>query len=523
MLSARAYNLQVFLLTMATSYDHVPYPCNAYPQTHPAHLAVVARLQGMQPVDPAQCRYLEIGCGDGGNLLPLAYALPNSHFLGIDLAATSIEMACHHQRAFGQENVEFKVLDIVDLSASELGRWDYIVAHGVFSWVPDPVRLRLLALCRELLSPQGVVFISYNAYPGWHIRNMSREIMLFHTENAPEPEVKISQARALMTFLTQSHGTDDEYGLLQQAEARRILNYAPNHLYHDDLAAINQPYYLYQFAGLAAAHGLQYLGDADYASMFDTRYPAEVRKTLASLGDDPIRQEQYLDFIKCRRFRQTLLCHEGVSLVRSAPLELMQEFCFSSSAKPAASGSGLLDDSPVSFEGEGGLKGETCTPVAKLTLAYLGHNWPGRISFQDLRAAVASAAGAEPEMAVLSAVLREFIEMGAAEAHLEPGCFATVVGERPKASAWALYQQKLGGGVTTLRHHTVLIRDPFGLWLLGQLDGSQSPEEMAHKLAQTVKPDAEGRLDFDKELCEARQLIVEGLQKFLNLGLLCSN
>ena len=507
---------------MATSYDQVPYPCNAYPQTHPEHLATIARLRGLMSVDPAKCRYLEIGCGDGGNLLPLAYALPNSHFLGIDLAASSIETARHHQREFWQNNVEFKILDLIDLSASELGCWDYIVAHGVFSWVPEHVRFRLLSLCRELLSPQGVAFISYNAYPGWHIRNMSREIMLFHTENASEPEVKISQARALMTFLAQSQGTEDEYGLLQRAEAQRILNYAPNHLYHDDLAAINQPYYLYQFASLAAAHDLQYLGDADYASMFDTRYPAEVRKTLASLGDDPIRQEQYLDFIKSRRFRQTLLCHEEVSLVGSAPLELMQEFCFSSSAKPATSASGLLDDSPVSFAGEGGLKGETCAPVAKLTLAYLGHKWPGRISFQELRAAVASATGTEPEMAVLAAVLREFIEMGAAEAHLGPGSFATVVGERPKASAWALYQQKLGGGVTTLRHHTVHIRDPFGLWLLGQLDGRQTPEEIAHKLAKTVKPDAAGHLDFDKELCEARHLVVEGLRKILNLGLLCS-
>ena len=113
--------------------------------------------------------------------------------------------------------------------------------------------------------------------------------------------------------------------------------------------------------------------------------------------------------------------------------------------------------------------------------------------------------------------------MGAAEAHLGSGCFATVVGERPKASAWALYQQKLGGGVTTLRHHTVHIRDPFGLWLLGQLDGTQTPEEIAHKLAQTVKPDAAGHLDFDKELDEARKLVVEGLQKFLHLGLFRPN
>ncbi|WP_395735939.1 methyltransferase regulatory domain-containing protein [Prosthecobacter sp.] len=508
---------------MGTSYDHVPYPCNAYPQTHPGHLQTIAFLRGLQSAPAERCRYLEIGCGDGGNLTPLAYTLPGSTFLGIDLAASSIETATRHAGAMGLPNVEYQALDLMALDPKSMGQWDYIVAHGFFSWVPEEVRVRLLDLCQEMLSPSGVAFISYNAYPGCHIRQMAREMMRYHTETAPDPDAKVKQARALMKFLAQSHGVDDEYGLLLRAEAERVLNYVPNHFYHDDLADLNQPFYLHEFADLAVQHGLQYLGDADYASMFATRYPGEVRQTLASLGDDPIRQDQYLDFIKCRRFRQTLLCRKDVALHSAAPLEVMRELYFSSSAKPAADDADLLDDSLVSFEGEAGLKGETNTPVAKLALAWLGHQWPRRVHFQELLSTLTGPLGGEPEADKLAAVLREFVEMGAVEAHLQPVCFATTLSERPRASAWALYQLQFGGGITTLRHQTIHIRDSFGLWLLGQLDGTKTVEGIAHAMASTVKPDAEGRLDFDKERFEARALVHEGVQKFLQLGLLVVN
>ncbi len=510
-------------MTTVTPYDQVPYPCNAYAQTHPGHLAVLARLHGMTPTAPDNCRVLEIGCGDGGNLLPLAYVLPGSHFLGIDLAATSIESAQKHARDFGLSNIEFRALDLMELHGADLGQWDYIIAHGVFSWVPEFVRLRVLSLCREILAPQGVAFISYNALPGSHIRNMVRDMLLYHTENAPDPATKIAQGRALMQFLAQSHGTDDEYGTLLRSEAERVLKYDANHFYHDDLAELNQPYYLHQFADLAQGHGLQYLGDADYASMHTLRYPKEVRETIASIGDDVIRREQYLDFVKCRRFRQTLLCHQEVPLTRTAPLALMREFYFASSARPVASDAQLLDESPIQFQGENGLRGETSSPLAKVALAYLGLHWPSRMGFDDLEKAITSTLGTIPDPEALETFLREFLQMGAAEAHLTPTPFTTHISERPQASAWALYQRRFGGGITTLRHHTIHIRDDFGLWLLGQLDGSQTPEEIAHKLASTVKPDADGNLDFDKELREAQQLVSDGIQKLVGLGLICQS
>jgi len=509
-------------LRMSTTYDAVPYPCNAYPQTHPDHLAVIARLHGLQAAPPGGCRYLEIGCGDGGNLLPLAHSLPGSRFLGLDLAATSIEAGQRHQRDFGLANVELRAQDLMDLRKEDVGEWDYIIAHGVFSWVPEAVRLRLLELCRELLAPHGVAFISYDAYPGCHVRHMVREMLLYHTENAPEPKTRIAQGRALMQFLAQGHGADDDYGTMLKNEASRVLNFDANHFFHDDLAELNQPFYLHQFADLAASHGLQYLGDADYASMQDLRYPPDVRDVLAGLGDDGVRKEQYLDFLKCRRFRQTLLCHREAELQREPSAELMHDLHFASSARPTALDVELRDNSSVDFQGEGSLRLKTAHPLAKVAIACLGLQWPGRVSFAALAEVVTRAFGEAPEPRALEGVLIESLRLGTIEGYLSPAPFVTSPGEHPLASAWARYQLQFGGGVTTLRHHTVNISDNFGRWLLSQFDGTQSIDDIARAMAASVKPKPGETVDFDKELEEARGLVSEGVKQLAKVTLIAA-
>ncbi|MBL9152506.1 MAG: class I SAM-dependent methyltransferase [Verrucomicrobiales bacterium] len=503
---------------MATDYDRVPYPCHAHPQTHPAHLAVMARLRGMRPAAPEACRFLEIGCGDGGNLMPMALEYPGSQFLGIDLAESSIERARQSAARFGTSQVEFRAQDIMDLKPGELGQWDYVVAHGVFSWVPEPVRLRLLAVCRELLAPDGVAYISYNAYPGAHLRAIPREMMLYHTKKVAEPEVRVAQARELMRLVAENQSGRDAVSAIVLSEANRVLDSAPNLLTHDDLSPDNQAYYLHEFAALAAERGLQCLGDADYASMFGTRYPAGIRQALARLGDDDVRREQYLDFLSCRRFRQSLLCRAEIKRERQAPLAAIKECFFSSSAKTASPESQLLDDSPVTFLGESDLRGEVSAPIPKLILAALGRNWPARLRFQDLRAVIATAIGSAVPSDAVAGALRDLIEMGAAHVHHAQIRHATTVSERPRVWDWARYQQTIGTSLTSLRHHTIQISDAFGIWLVGQLDGTQTAEAIAQKHALAAKPGPDGKLDAEKALRKARKRVASGIEKLVQFG-----
>ncbi len=147
----------------AFSYDEVPYSSFTFPQTRPDRLATLGAFHGMQPAAPESCRVLELGCGDGTNLLSFAYILPGSSFLGVDLSRVHIDSA---NRAAGElrlKNLEFHCDDVMNLTRDGVGEFDYIIAHGLFSWVPEAVRTRILEIYAECLAPHGVGYISYNA------------------------------------------------------------------------------------------------------------------------------------------------------------------------------------------------------------------------------------------------------------------------------------------------------------------------------------------------------------------------
>src|SRR5712692_4297077 len=147
------------------TYDEIPYPNLSHVQSHPDALATLATLLGLAPAPIDRCRVLEIGCATGGNLIPMALSLPGSSFLGIDSSARQIEMGQAAVAAVGLGNVQLRQMDIRQVTP-ELGEFDYIIAHGVFSWVPKDVRDQLLTICKQNLAPNGVAFVSYNVYPG---------------------------------------------------------------------------------------------------------------------------------------------------------------------------------------------------------------------------------------------------------------------------------------------------------------------------------------------------------------------
>ena len=287
---------------IATAYDSVAYPGFAYGKTHPDQLATYARLCGLEPAPVGTCRVMEVACGDAANLLPMAAALPQATFYGFDLASRSIERGRAAARELGLTNLTLGHLDISEAPA-RMGEFDYVVAHGFYSWVPQSARDKLMAICRASLAPQGVAFISYNTFPGGHIRRMIREMMLFHVDRAPDPETKTNQARALLQFLSRFTSGDDEYRLILKKELERVLKYRPAHLYHDDLSPIFDCFYLHEFVTHAAGYDLQFMADMN-STFFDLEgLDAETARALSGLEANPVIREQYLDFARCRRFR----------------------------------------------------------------------------------------------------------------------------------------------------------------------------------------------------------------------------
>ncbi len=515
------------------SYDEVPYPDLCYTQTHPDRLATLAHLLGMSPAPVTACRVLELGCAGGGNLLPMAYSLPGSTFLGIDASARQIAAAQEAAQTLDLNNVRFETLDIRQIDAS-LGTFDYIIAHGVYSWVPPDVRDQLLAVCRANLAPQGVAYISYNTYPGWHLMGMMREMMLYHTRNEHEPLARARKARSLLEFLSENAARDRDtgYGVFLRTYAetvtkifdRSLLN-GDAALLHDELEEINDPIYFHQFAEHAAAHGLQYLVESDLPSSVPANFGQDVADFIAASTQNIIEAEQYLDFVQNRTLRRTLLCHQEVSLTRNVFNDALESLSVALLATPA----GKASDHPNAqrYRGRDGSLFTTDHPLTQAALEVLSQIRPRPLPFARL---VDRAEGrmlergetfdAQTDRAVLAAnLLKAFTystDLITLHSYLPP--FVVTVSQRPVASAVARWQAQRDRLVPNLRHERVRL-DSLGRWLLLQLDGTRTRDDLLETLVGYV---AEGKLtlrqdgDAPKDLGAIRRKLADDVDVTLS-------
>ena len=503
-----------------TAYDEVDYPGWPYPQTHPDRLATLARLFGMAPADPERCRVLELGCGDGANLLPIACAWPLARVVGIDLAASAIARGRAAAEALALANLDLRCGDLGHLP-DDLGEFDYVIAHGVYSWIPEPVRRALLEACRRFLAPQGVAYVSYNVLPGGHLRLMLREMLLMHIEEIVEPDRRCAAAREFLAWVAdaQPAGLADSARDTLASEAQRLSKRSDASLFHDDLSGIFHLCYFRDFCAEADAHGLQYLAEAEFFEMQDQDLPAPARERLAAFAPELIAREQYLDFIKERRFRQTLLCRSEVPLRSELRGDAVWDLSISSAAKPEISGVDLLSREEQSFRGRGGAAFSTSEPLLKVALDELRREWPRALPLGALLEAAAKRcglpAGAAQRRQVGDFALACFAA-GCVDLHLRQSPFARWPGPRPRASALAIRQVRNGNNVTSLLGNTVELDDPLAPRLLPLLDGARDRAALLQALrgndaTMTELRAAAGGLGDKASLAAALDRCLEGL------------
>ena len=478
------------------AYDLVRYRSVALPQLHPDRLATHARLFGLDPAPVEACRVLEVGCGDGANLLPMAAALPESTFVGIDIAPTPIAEGRERVAAWGLTNLDLRALDLTE--ASDLGTFDYISAHGVYSWMPDAVREGLMALFARCLAPQGVAFVSYNALPGGHLRRQTREMMQYHIADIDEPARQMKQARALLDFVLDAQPPDSYYRVLLEKERELSQAYTDEHLFHDHLAEHNRPFYFHEVAEHAGRHGLRYLAEADFAAMQDRTFPPETRAALRQLEGDPIRREQMLDFLRNRMFRQTLLCRAGASAQWSPDAEQVRALFVAAPIRAVAEADGV-----VTFEGAGGKSIRTGHPFAQAVCRYLGAQWPRATAFDVLHETV------DGDGALLAQMLLDFYADGFVSLHAHAPDLASEPTEMPIALASA--RREAGeGDVATNGWHRAVPLDEQERRLLPFLDGTRNRDELLALLAEADEPVPAGHLDSTLRRFREAALLVAG-------------
>jgi len=488
-------------------YDNVPYPSFVFPQTSPDRLATLARVHGIDTASPANCRMLELGCGDGTNLLALAYALPNSHFVGIDLAATHIDSAKAAAEKLDLSNVEFFKLDVTTVDAATLGEFDYIVAHGLFSWVPEFVRPAILGLYSKCLAPNGVGYISYNALPGCLIREITHGMMRFATRDIADPGEKVSAGIEFLTGIVDAAENDSVYQTMLDLELEQISDRTPQNVFHDDLSEMNRPFYFEEFAKMLDEDGFQYLCEAEpseLAKMAAFEFPETTTNTIA--------REQYRDFVTGRRFRTTLFCRKDIAIDRSHAPQFLDGL-FLAGQLEIDDDADVSGEVPISFRTAKGNKVTLNHPLTKKSLVTIADAWPRACDTTELFAD----APTQDAAAALSYLMQLYMA-GFIKAHSLDQRFVTAISERPEASRFARFQVEQGSNaVATLTGLNLEIKDPAIGRLLFLADGTRDIEDLTQAILEYA---AEFEADTMLSEEDMRESVFNNLLAFADAGLL---
>lgn len=296
-----------------TIYSELGYKSMPFPYTTPATLEAYAALVGISAPNPKTARVLELGATYGGNIISQALFNPDATFVGIELSQEQVEKGNEVIANAGLTNVSLVQSDIASIG-SEIGTFDYIIAHGVYSWVDDGVKDALLRLIDEHLAEDGIAYISYNTYPGWHTMDEVRQLMMFSNRDKTQfnHKEKVLHGKTIGSIV----GSQIlKYDNLKERNSkflgalRSVMQKDEYYVGHDHLEPNNDPVYFYQFNDHLGAHNLAYLCDADLTLSMVRSFDADIADTLDKLAlNDHVAQEQYLDFILDTTFRKSIIC-----------------------------------------------------------------------------------------------------------------------------------------------------------------------------------------------------------------------
>lgn len=486
-------------------YDAVPYDSHPFPQTTPEHLEALAFLFGLDAPDPATARVLELGCAAGGNLIGFAARHPQAKVLGIDLSSVQVAQGVQAVEQAGLTNLELRAMDLSQIDAS-LGSFDFILCHGVYSWVPESVQQDILRVCSRNLAPNGVAYVSYNVYPGWKAREIVRDAMVLRGAPRDAPDEKLSYARGMLEFLEQS-ARDGSVLKTTLAETMPLIRSGnTSYLLHEFLEPCNAPCYLKEFAARAGSQGLAYLADAEPATMFVQNYGEKVREPLLrECGGSQLLMEQYLDFLVNRTFRQSLL----VKLGRAAGIryrldaDRLRRLHFAGSFRRADGETVSMAPDEEPCVGLRDVKLTLRQPAQKALASMMDDRYPASASVEELLQGVAERTG-QPRAAIeqsVMAMLEEMVILGAVRIRCRAAAIAAEVAEKPLALACIRQSPSLpltAGGAAggTNQWHEQVPLAAVERCLLPRIDGAHSAAQLTDFLYEEA---ASERIRFIKD------------------------
>jgi len=482
------------------AYDDVPYDSEANAHAHPRALGTLARLFGLNPAPASRCRALEIGCGNAENLIAAATYLPHAELVGFDLAERAIAQGREAARASGATNVRLEHRDVRDAAGpDEAGAFDYVVAHGVYSWVPEAIRGAVLATVRNALRPSGVAFVSVNALPGWEMRRALRGIVRSATASVGEANAKVATALAVIEELGRGRegGFTGALGVAAREYIEHVRSATPpdapfnRYVFHDLLAECNDPFSVGELDVRLARAGLRLLCETPLRAERERAFEGVPR------GAESARARPALEGLTAAMawsgtpFLQVLACRDDAA-TRDAPdaRALLDTVMWADLARRPG---GVLRTTTGHD-----LRLEHATAELRAVLERAAAHAPGFVPVRDLVAELDGEAAERVARELLSGTLRGALTL----VDEAPPCVSTL-SETPRVAAHVLRRAREATAaravLTSALHRSFAVpRDE--LALLRQLDGASTAPEIAARAGV----DAErGRVVLDRFLRHA--------------------
>ena len=314
-----------------TIYKELGYKSYPFPFTTPAYLEAYGTLVGLKPPTAKTARVLELGATYGGNIISQAAHNPEATFVGIELSQDQVEKGNKIIGDAKLDNVSLVQGDILNFDKS-MGTFDYIIAHGFYSWISDKMKDKLLDIISNHLADNGIAYVSYNTYPGWHTMEEVRQLMLFanrgHDESTHKEKVlRGKTVGSLVGAQILNYDNLKERNSKFLGALRSVMQKDDYYVGHDHLEPHNDPCYLYQFNDHLKANNLAYVGDADLTLSMVRTYDESIADKLEQLApNSQADQEQYLDFMLDTTFRKSIICKasaaKDISYAVSNPAEV---------------------------------------------------------------------------------------------------------------------------------------------------------------------------------------------------------
>jgi SAM-dependent methyltransferase len=319
-------------LTNQDPYDELPYRSRPIEWTAPERLALCSLLHGGPR--PALDGYsvLELGCGDGANLLSLAAYRPQARFLGADGSRCAVELAESRRRELALDNLRFVHATFEELRQQLSGPFDFVLVHGVFSWVPPAVRDQLISLCGAELAPEGLLYLNYNTRPGWNIRGMVRDFLLAQTAHVADLAARTQLAQQVAaTAAAALASVEHPYAQLMKREYDFVCEGHPSYIAHEFLAPHNHAYWRSEVRAMLGAEGLHYVADADF-NYECGRVPQELGQRIEACGFTGMPADDAADLFSYRQLHSAIFARRAPA--GEAAVEELAELSIASSLAP---------------------------------------------------------------------------------------------------------------------------------------------------------------------------------------------